>query len=213
MEGIARIARYYLQSPRSPQDQWSRHSTAVCAAFCMAGHAVHLYCTAGCKCLQVSDPILPVTLSHTRSHPIFYISLSLSLLSPFDIHICASTDFLFVPPVYWTKSPAQRIRNTDIHILKQSKPLWIRICTLSKHRIIFQMCYQLQLFALHIFGVLKVANIAPPANQTLRSIPVSSVVTVGEFLLWIGANNLVKNSGLGLDLNKKCRNCPKFRIS
>ena len=186
MEGIARIARYYLQSPRSPQDQWSRHSTAVCAAFCMAGHAVHLYCMAGCKCLQVSDPILPVTLSHTRSHPIFYISLSLSLLSPFDIHICASTDFLFVPAVYWTKSPAQRIRNTDIHILKQSKPLWVRICTSSKHWINFQiMCYQLQLCALHIFGVLKVANIAPPANQTLRSIPVSSVVTVGEFLLTI----------------------------
>ena len=79
MEGIARIGRYYLLSPRSLWDQWSRQISRAVYKVCWYG----IRGMVGCKCLQVSDPILPVTLSHTRSRPIFY----LSLLSPFDIHM------------------------------------------------------------------------------------------------------------------------------
>ena len=70
MEGIARIGRYYLLSPRSLWDQWSRQISRAVYKVCWYG----IQGTVECKCLQVSDPILPVTLSHTRSHPIFYLS-------------------------------------------------------------------------------------------------------------------------------------------
>ena len=132
MEGIARIARYYLLSPRSLWDQWSRHiSTAIYAdkvhcVVCMVCSVlppygkVQMYGTAPpqqCDSVYKCPILSSLLLCHTHGP-----TQSFTSLSSFDIHM--HTEVLFPFVVFVMEQQIQLSWGKLIMTIKTWTPFW-----------------------------------------------------------------------------------------